>query len=118
MPAEMRYGERSVAIVIDVSKYVRATGVDFSARTGLIFMLKSSLTLADIDAEYSTTEGTYLGVIGNEVTALIDDWSDLDIGEEYFILLGFKLSGDATYREIPMRGCAEKLLITQDGIRG
>ena len=79
-------------------------------------MLKSDKLAADVDAEYSITEGADLSVAGNIITARINDFSSISVGPTYFIGLGIQFSGDTIYREIPL-GTGD-IIFTQDIIRG
>lgn len=115
----MLFGETELTITMDTSAYETATGFDISTNTDLIFMLKADRLDADIDACYSVTAGADLSFASNVLTAKINDWSGLTVGPAFYMGWGFKLSGDANYREIPIDDDDESSLVfTQDTIRG
>jgi lipid-binding SYLF domain-containing protein len=118
MSLSMLYGETTLPISISTSTYETSTGFDISTFTAMIFMLKSSQTLDDVDAEYSITDGADLTYSSNVLTAKINDWSGLSVGVPYYIGIGFKIGADTVYREIPLTTASQTIIFTQDTIRG
>lgn len=115
MPLSLTYGRTKKNISIDVSNFITVNGLNIEDRTDLIFMLKSNKLAADVDAEYSITEGSDLSVAGNLITARINDFSLISVDLTYFIGLGIKFPGDTIYREIPLG--INSMIFTQDIIR-
>ena len=117
MSLSMLYGESSLPITINTSSYETSTGFDISSNTGLIFVLKSNPTMPDDDAEYLINEGSDLSYSSNIITAKINDWSQIAVGTSYYIGVGFKLSGDTVFREIPLDSNGQTISFSQDVIR-
>ena len=117
MSVSMLFGETELSIAINTLDYETNTGFDISTNTDLIFMLKSAQTAADVDAEYSIVAGADLSYSSNVITAKINDWGSLVVATEYYIGVGFKLSGDANYREIPLTKATQTIVFKQDTVR-
>lgn len=118
MSLKMLFGEVNLEITINTATYETNTGFDISTNTGLIFMLKENPLDADVDADYSITEGADLSYSANVITAKINDWSGLSVDKTYSIGVGFTLAGDSNYREIPLASPNDVIQFNQDVIRG
>jgi len=113
----MLYGETALALSLDISTYLTATGLDIDDRENAIFMLKSDPTALDASAEYSAEEGASLTVTGNVLTATISDFTDLLPNIEYHVGFGIKMTGESTYREMPLVATKKTIKFRQDVIR-
>lgn len=113
----MLYGEPNLGISLDVSSYMTATGLSIGDRTDVAFMLKSSPTALDADAEYSIVEGANLVVSGNVITAKISDWTDIVAGTIYYPAFGIKMTGEDDYREMPLKAISREIKFRQDVMR-
>ena len=118
MSISLKYGETTVGIPFDLSKYLVSINKTIGDRTALTFMLKSDPTALDGSAEYNITEGAALVVSGDTVTAYITTFGSLAVDTSYFIGLGIQFTGDSSYREIPLRPASKNIVFTQDVIRG
>ena len=113
----MTYGQTKTDINIDATAFLTDAGEVMADRTALIFMLKSSKTLTDENAEYSEVEGANVSVSGNIITVNIDDYSLIVAESTYYIGVGIKFAGDTLYREIPLEVESSSIIFQQDVIR-
>lgn len=117
MALELLYGATTIGITYNTTTYESTTGVSISANTDLIFILKADPLATDVAADYTVTKGTDLTYGSSIITAKITDWSGLDVSKTYYVGVGFKLSGDTLYREIPLTEATRTINFLQDVIR-
>lgn len=116
----MLYGEPSVTIPIDLTDYLDSVDILPADITAAIFIIKTTKTLADsATGVYSATLSSgYLTQVGALFSARIASFTGLLPETKYYMGFGIKISGDSTYREVPLKEETNTLYFTGDVIRG
>ncbi len=85
-------------------EYLDELGKVIADVTEVAFMIKTDPMDLDVDAVYSKvladTEIT-IDLTTSIVDVLISDFTGLVVGTKFYIALGIKFSGDASFREVP-----------------
>lgn len=120
MSVRMLYGEPTIRIPIDLTDYLAAVGILPADITAAIFIIKQDKTLSDsASGVYSATLANgYLTNVGVLFHARISSFTGLLPETKYYIGFGIKISGDTTYREVPLKEETNTLYFTGDVIRG
>lgn len=120
----LRFGETKLPITADLTDTIAAAG--FTLPTDIIaatFMLKSDPTALDAAAEYTgTLAGGQIDISPASIfTAVIDDFTNLAVGVDYFLGIGLQFTGDTEFRELDVRlergKLVETVAFSQDVIR-
>lgn len=113
----IRYDEIHLPILIDLTPWLTAHGLDVGDRTDAVWMVKADDKAPDEAALYRGDEDNGGLIFGGAIASLyLLDFSQLSPGQSYRFGLGLKFPSDPRFREVRLTD--PTFQVEQDFLRG